>query len=332
MDSEIKQIMEDIPELAYISVKNGKVEMTLPFDKKALHVQPQWNRVDEMVKYFQDYANYHPDFDGEYFFSVYDGWREYSEPIEPHKREYVPWKNIQNKSSYIGKGNILEIRFMHPRESGNIYPELPLQILTYNRHIDDRNSLLVPDPDFVSDFFPKGWTNGLKMYTDKVEEFDIPYEQKNGDYILWRGKKNRDGGYDAYDHGFGRMHPRITAVYFSTKYRELNASFDTMEIKDILKHKYLLDIDGMVSAWSGFYWKMYSNSTVIKMKSHWEQWYYEQLSPFENYIPCETFFDIPLTYKWCVENDNICKEIAENGIKLIKTLTYDYAVKKYKFH
>ena len=75
--------------------------------------------------------------------------------------------------------------------------------------------------------------------------------------------------------------------------RIFNASFpeegNNYPLKDMLPFKYALDLDGMTSAWSAFYWKLYSNCIPIKLASHWEQWYYRELIPYYHYLPLLQF-------------------------------------------
>jgi len=103
-----------------------------------------------------DYSKEHPDFGGEFFVCLYDGWREYSEPImPPADRQYVPWTSLPThvKASYLGPGNAKEPRFRHPsalsQDPAAPYPNLPRKVLTYNRHKYDTNALLIPDSEFL---------------------------------------------------------------------------------------------------------------------------------------------------------------------------------------
>ena len=52
-----------------------------------------------------------------------------------------------------------------------------------------------------------------------------------------------------------------------------------------LAYKGIIDIDGNANSWSGYFWKVYSNSVVLKVDSNFEQWHYEYARPWEHYIP-----------------------------------------------
>jgi hypothetical protein len=47
-----------------------------------------------------------------------------------------------------------------------------------------------------------------------------------------------------------------------------------------------LDLDGMVGAWSGRFWKLFSRATVpLRPHTPWEQWYEAQMLPWVHYVP-----------------------------------------------
>ena len=85
----------------------------------------------------------------------------------------------------------------------------------------------------------------------------------------------------------------------------------------------MLDLDRMVSAFSAFYWKLYRNSVILKVKSNWERWYYNILKPNEDYIPIDSFSDIPKAMYYHKKKKQI-------KLNIVKALTYKYAIKTYK--
>jgi hypothetical protein len=51
---------------------------------------------------------------------------------------------------YNGSGSNEEIRFIHNNTKNPfIYPEIPLKLISYNRHLYDRNEVLIPDYEFI---------------------------------------------------------------------------------------------------------------------------------------------------------------------------------------
>jgi hypothetical protein len=152
-------------------------------------------------------------------------------------------------------------------------------------------------------------------------------------------------GYETSLHASGRskIHPRDLACSISSSpgrlspdiARCLNASFEFVPVGAMLQSRYLLDLDGMVSAWSGLYWKLYSASAVFKLRSHWEQWYYRDLVPFAHFVPLRNLspVEVQAAFDWCeLDNPQQCEDIAKAGAVFARTLTYEYAVKNYVIH
>lgn len=325
LDPEIKDTLQDIVELGYVEIRDEKIVQTVKPIQNLL-TNP-WDRWTPTLQYLTDYARHHPDFGGEFFVCLYDGWREYSEPADETDRRYVPWKEVQ-KTNFLTTGCMKEPRFSHKNmEDTTLYPVMPLPVLTYNRHVNDSNCLLIPDAEFIE--------NQFQSFTNQTKIYDIFWGQKK-DTIFWRGSQNVNDGYTRYTHsGYGKLHQRDLVVNLSSspEYSSyLNASFTKTSIADQLQYKYLLDIDGMVSAWSALYWKLSSRSLVWKTATHWEQWYYNQIKEYEHYIPLSSFSDTYNTFMWCKNHDHQCRDIVANANTFVKNLTYEYAVKEYKIH
>jgi hypothetical protein len=239
--------------------------------------------------------------------------------LDPAARRHVPWSELGERELFLGRGNAGEQRFRHGHPDTALYPDLCLPVLTYNRHVGDTNSLLIPDAEFLADQFTG--------FAEQVTRDDVQWSDK-APKMIWHGSPNLTDGY-AYA---GGVHPRQAIVQMA-KYMPftLEASFQHAPISWMLRHKYILDVDGMVSAWSGLYWKLLSNSLVIKAPTHWEQWYYDQMQPGVHYValPEYTTESLATVYNWCIKNDAECADIARNGRDLAKRLTYEYAVREY---
>ena len=323
---EVRETLDSIVELGHVVIRDGKVIGAT----KPIHnlLSSRWDRWNPTLKYLTDYARNHEDFGGEFFVCLYDGWREYSEPVHQDFRDYVPWLSpTLKRANYLGVGTQKEPRFRGhaPPEDAHIYPELCLPVLTYNRHLDDRNCLLIPDGEFLE--------NQFSPFIHQVWAGDIPFAHK-APKAVWRGSRNITPGYQylADAHNLPNpVHPRDLALgYSAANSTRLDASYHPAPISWMLRHRYLLDLDGMVNAWSGLFWKLSSNSVVIKMMSHWEQWYYDQLIPYKHYIPIHTIYDLETVIQWCESNPQRAEEIARNGTDLARSLTYEYATTEYK--
>lgn len=313
MRQDIVEVLNEIVELGYVHIANGSVVYSLPPQNNLCYYK--WDRWTPTIKYLGDYAKNHRDFAGEFFVCLYDGWREYSKPS--WNPVFVPWNEV-DKAEYLAPGGVGEPRFRHALSTNaDVYPTLPLPVITYNAHIFDNNAILIPDAEFIE--------SGYKQFIDQVQTYDIAWEDKLVAPI-WRGSRNTTPGIE-YDYlGTNGLHPR---EYF-VRHGGFNASYDRMPIQSQIAYKYILDIDGMVNAWSGLYWKLLSNSVVIKHKTHWKQWYYSSLQPWVHYIPLERVEDLPYVIEWCKNNDDKCKQIATNATKFVKQLTYNYAITQFR--
>jgi hypothetical protein len=329
-------ILDEIRELGYVSVRDGSIISEVR--PKDCLVSSRWDRWTPTLRYLRDYAQHHPHFGGEFFVCLYDGWREYIEPTFGAARRYTPWLDLPEDErcrDYIGRGKLGEVRFCaQTPHAAAIYPELPHPVLAYNRHVGDRNTLLIPDSEFLeTEFAP---------FRNQVLAADVPFTAKRGDALFWRGSPNTTDGY-AYSTppgGFGvRIHPRRLAVAMSQPEIAtalglggiLNASFAYSPISNMLQNRYLLDIDGMVTAWSGGYWKLLSNSLVIRAPSHWEHWFSSLLHNGATHLELPSWHpnDVRATHAWCQSHPAETAAMAAAGTAVARRVTYRYAVEEY---
>ena len=349
---DVGSILNLIAELGFVSVQKQQLVQVVPpiFNFFAMSdplLYPTYsNRWNVTIQYLQDYAAFHPEFDGHYFICVYDGWREMDDPADEVDRVHtslLSYSEEERVANFIGKGWWHEPRFLSKLDRTQ-YVDLPLPVLAYNRHVNDRNVLLIPDIQFLEDEFQK--------YRREVMRSDIPWEKKKSQ-ILWRGTGWPTVGYSYVTEGVGqilpdkyaqKVHPRVLAVTLSHQpvgtftpeiHTFFNCSYAETSIRELLQYKYMLDLDGYVSAWSGFYWKLLSNSVVYKPRSHWEQWYYQDLKPYTHFIPLRNLSPqvIKDGFEWCeIHHPKQCEHIAAEGTIFVRKLTYEYAVKEYVIH
>lgn len=346
--NEVLSILDTIVELGFVQFVNGALTTSvLPkFNIYSTNINPVYlDRWNGTILYLKDYARYHPQFEGSYFLCLYDGWREMTDPAEEADRVHIPWYSYSEEEHleyFIGSGTIGEPRF-YSRLDPTIYVDLPLPILAYSRHVGDRNVLLLPDHQFLESEF--------RGYIREVLGTDIPWSEKQSQ-ILWRGSRHVNAGYgytiEGYERqlaaqGITKIHPRELACSITNSVghltpdigRYLNATYAPTSIEDMLQSKYLLDLDGMVNAWSGLFWKLYSNSVVFKLRSHWEEWYYNELKPYVHYIPLRNLSPLVVqeAFEWCeVHHREECERIGTHATDFARHLTYEYAVKHYNIH
>ena len=119
------------------------------------------------------------------------------------------------------------------------------------------------------------------------------------------------------------------------KIPEINAQIPLVEFmsyENQSKYKYILNIDGHVSAFR-LSNELGMGSVVLLVNSTWKLWYSHLLQPYEHYIPVNSDLSNLLEIiDWCKSNDKTCKKIAENAKKfselyLCKNSMFDYMQK-----
>jgi hypothetical protein len=88
-----------------------------------------------------------------------------------------------------------------------------------------------------------------------------------------------------------------------------------MTIEEQCKHKYIIHVDGHVSAFR-LSLELNMGSVILLVDSEWKVWYSELLKPFVHYVPIsKDLSDIYDKIKWCKSNDEKCKKIVSNAKK-----------------
>ena len=89
-----------------------------------------------------------------------------------------------------------------------------------------------------------------------------------------------------------------------------------------MQYRYQIDIDGNSNAW-GFLVKLLMGSCVLKVGSGWKQWYYDDLRPWEHYVPVKPdLSDLEERIAWCLDNDEGAQAIALAGLKYAQGLVF----------
>jgi len=84
------------------------------------------------------------------------------------------------------------------------------------------------------------------------------------------------------------------------------------------KYKYILNIDGYVSAFR-LSSELSMGSVVLIVKSEYKLWFSANLKEYVHYVPVkEDLSDIIEIIKWCKDNDEKCKKIAANAMDFFK--------------
>ena len=304
----ISELLATVGELGFVDIrKNGSIYITPP----AINVHNQ--RLEIVGRILFEYKKKHPESRLKAFFTLYDAWREHAEPSE-RPEFFKPSK----KSLYlfVGKGTLGEPgRFIQPFCLKDRFPVFDYPVLSFGRHKNDPFVQLLPDTDFIA-------SEGYLGLRDEIDRNDCHWKEKVPK-LYWRGSMH-GFSYKVYDHRQLRSQRALLLEWD----RDHQGISDASAAKNVsrseqLQYKYLLDVDGEVNAWSGLFWKLYSNSVVFKVNSHYEQWYYPRLKPWEHYIPVSgDLSDLEEKYDWALTHDDICCRIAQLGRELASSLTF----------
>ncbi len=91
------------------------------------------------------------------------------------------------------------------------------------------------------------------------------------------------------------------------------------------QYKYQIDIDGNTTSWPGLFIKLLTGSVVLKVPPRLglEQWYYDRLKPWINFIPlAPDMSDLVEKVRWLRDRDSVAQAIGAAGFQLAHELTY----------
>jgi len=194
----------------------------------------------------------------------------------------------------------------------NINTPIP-PLITFAKRWNDTKNFLIPDPFYTC----------REQHTKQFKEIDIA-NIKWKDKInmcIWRGTLSY--GYSTNFFNNSNEDNLNQRMYFDKMYREgkfIKVNFEKVftSITEQIKFKYILDIDGYTNTWDANVWKLYSGSLLLKVKSTWKQWYYDELKEWVHYVPIENdFSNLNEMIEWCEQNENKCLEIIKNAKRFV---------------
>jgi hypothetical protein len=147
----------------------------------------------------------------------------------------------------------------------------------------------------------------------------IPFDQKINK-IVFAGRKERGSQYNFTKRRDIEMNQRQYFYSDHVPKDNIVCSQDSWIYDvDMIKYKYILNIDGNASTWDATAWKLNSGSVIFKTEACWRQWFYDEYKPWEHFIPiADDFSDLQEKYHWCEENQEKCEEIIKNAKKLFQ--------------
>ena len=198
-------------------------------------------------------------------------------------------------------------------------------IFAFSKRIDDKKTVLIPDPFYICN-------NGHSEKLDIINKNNVSWNSKYNECV-WRGNKNLGLNINFFNsENKNNLSPRkyFLKLFFDKKIKNFSYDDNFMDIANLIKYKYILDIDGWTNTWDATVWKLYSGSVLLKVKSTWKQWYYDELKEYVHYVPVENdFSNLNEQIEWCINNETKCLEIIYNAREfVINKLNWDYVKNK----
>ncbi|WP_210341725.1 glycosyl transferase family 90 [Rhizobium setariae] len=197
----------------------------------------------------------------------------------------------------------------------------------------------LPDPYFFQDL---GFADDLEAGKS------APCWEERSDDIAWRGRMNGCGwisfapedvdnqavlqrmrmvlrlqGMAGTDVRF--VGTRKNDAAFALMARQSGFVAEPIPPQSWLGRKFAIDIDGFANTWSNLLVRMLYGCCVLKVETQFgfRQWYYDELKPFEHYVPvCADMTDFAEKIEWVRTHDTEAKAIARRGQALARALTF----------
>ena len=201
-----------------------------------------------------------------------------------------------------------------------------------------KEAILVPDYFAVSELWQKMQKEVLTISKQSSWE-------KKENVLHWRGASSKTPRFnlcksslsnDLIDAAFAekvddRKIQELKKWNQLSGYDSLKKSYATLE--EQVNYKYLPVLDGVMCTYPGYQWRLLSNSVAFKQESDEMQWFYNALKPYVHFVPLKNDLSDTLEkVTWAVENDEKCKQIAQNAtdFALQNLTTEDVYVYLYK--
>ena len=94
-------------------------------------------------------------------------------------------------------------------------------------------------------------------------------------------------------------------------------------------YRYIINVDGHVSAFR-LSTELSMGSVILSVQSKWKIWYSDMLIPYKHYVPVKSdLSDLLDKIKWCRNNDEKCKIIANNALEFYNTYLQENGILDY---
>lgn len=225
--------------------------------------------------------------------------------------------------------------------SDGVYFNFAVPTLVFSRHKNCPQNILFPDNDFI---LSAGYE--LPKAETELALINIPWYQRK-QILFWRGADSSPKTNDSLNicerttlckRTKDSKNPELFDCLLSSISQSDQLDFvikeglladEPVPFKEFLNYRYLLDIDGWSNSSSGCFRKLLSGNLVFKVESNWEQWYYDQIKPWEHYIPIKKkLSDLEEKVIWAIEHDSQAQQIAHNARQTALSNTFQRAVEQ----
>jgi hypothetical protein len=208
--------------------------------------------------------------------------------------------------------------------------ELQAPILAQAKRKIEKTSCVVLIPDQAT--LHPGWISDAKEVLALNEE--ISWKEKR-ERAVWRGSSTDIGlasemcrensdfiSYPRFkicqeslkypgliDAGYGWVFPQLKA-----QAEEKGVMKGGLSKRDHLTSKYLPVLDGHMCTYTGYQWRLLSNSVSFKQESDQIQWFYSALKPYVHYVPIQNdMSDLKVKVEWAKNHDQLMQAIAKKS-------------------
>ena len=247
-----------------------------------------------------------------YYEPYYDIWDSEKHPLVSHKFDkYLPILSMSKKEHYA------DVLIPTHEDWSRVQFKEGKYFVKSSRSCDDDNfTIKWEDKKPIAVF--RGSSTGSGVTIDTNQRLKIAY-------ISSLNKIDKTDNLPFIDAGITKWNVRLKKLMNQTELKTIDVDklnlklFPTLTYEEICGYKYIIHIDGHVSAFR-LSSEFSMNSVLLIVESDWKIWYSDLLKPYEHYVPVKKdLSDIIDQVKWCKNNDDKCKQIVENARKFYDT-------------
>lgn len=228
-----------------------------------------------------------------------DGYMEYHYPSERTVPRQIQERECEDQDI---------IRLEDPTEYA-VFNSKMKYILAQSHHKGTPNAMGIPDRHYFYCNLYQSFRSFHRGMTFESKIAKVAYVARVNRGTIYNYTTRRDITVNQREYFFSN----------AVNKQNVDCSMHWVFSRDLVKYKYILDIDGMASTWDATAWKMNSGSVLFKTDTGWRQWFYDDFIPWVHYIPVrDDFSDLDEKFEWCESHQQECEQIIKNSIDLFE--------------